>query len=148
MHALGWLELGTRLLVLVFAAYTPVTVQTALQSAWTDGKCYASVIHYEARGEPLAGKRAVLDTVIHRMLATGKSACDVVLQKGQFSWANKKPLLPYDESAHELLAEVVSHKKVLISENYKHFYSGPAPYWAKSMMCKRVGGHQFCRGKV
>ena len=119
---------------------------TANLRGWTDNQCLATAIHYEARGEPLAGKRAVLDTITNRMLATGKSACAVIFERGQFSWAKKKPLLEYNEKQRESLGEVVQYPVVLSSERYTHFFSGSKPKWAYEMRCKKIGKQTFCKG--
>lgn len=125
----------------------PLHVETA-DRPWKDGQCLASALHYEARGEPIRGRRAVLDTILHRMLATGKDACGVVMQKGQFSWTKNRPLLPYDDSQREKLAKVVAHPRVLKNEKFKYFYSGASPYWAGAMICVKIHGHNFCKEKV
>ena len=134
-------------LLLLSALLFPLQLATASFHGWTDSQCLASAIHYEARGEPLAGRRAVLDTITNRMLATGKSACGVVLQRGQFSWSKSKPLLEYNSKQKKILSETLKHPRVLINENHTYFYSGSKPYWAHDMTCKRIYNQTFCRGK-
>jgi spore germination cell wall hydrolase CwlJ-like protein len=135
-----------RILALL-ALLIPLSTTNASISDWTDSQCLASAIYYEARGEPLAGKRAVLDTIANRMLAKGKSACAIIFERRQFSWAKKKPLLEYTESQRVMLGEVVRHRIVLANENHLWFYSGEQPVWARGMTCRRVGNHNFCKGK-
>lgn len=51
-------------------------------------RCLETAIHYEAKGESVAGKIAVGNVVLNRV-ASGKypkSVCEVVKQKKQFSW--------------------------------------------------------------
>ncbi len=50
--------------------------------------CMAMAIFYEAQGEPLRGKQAVAEVVNNRSIAWGMSTCEVVFQKGQFSWTS------------------------------------------------------------
>lgn len=126
---------------------SPLATSNASIGGWTDSQCLATAIHYEARGEPLAGRRAVLDTIANRMLATGQGACSVVLARGQFSWSKKKPLLKYDNEQRLRLGEVVRHPRVLANENYKFFFSGEKPYWAYGMSCKKIRNLSFCKGK-
>lgn len=45
----------------------------------------------------------------------------------------------------EYYASVVSHPAVLVDENYRWFYSGAKPVWAKRMKCKRIHKQTFCR---
>lgn len=133
------------LLVVLLAMLAPSTLSVARLRGWTDEQCLATAIHYEARGENLAGKRAVLDVVHHRMAATGEGACSTVLKRGQFSWSKNKPLLKYNAAQRRLLGEVNEHPIVLINENYQYFYSGKKPSWARKMSCKRLSGHTFCK---
>lgn len=132
--------------VIALALLFPSPTAFTLQGNTGESQCLASAIHYEARGEPVAGRRAVLDTIINRMLATGMSACGVVYQRRQFAWADKKPLLAYTAQQRSRLSEVVGYPRVLIGNSYRHFYSGQAPAWADSMSCRRIYGQTFCKG--
>lgn len=51
-----------------------------------DRDCLAIAVFKEANTESLRGQRAVLDVIYNRMRLTNKSACDIVKQRGQFSW--------------------------------------------------------------
>lgn len=113
-------------------------------AATADDRCLASVIYYEARGEPLEGKRAVYDIVLHRMIDTGKSACAIIKARAQFSWYPRKPILPMTYEMQEMLTEVKTSDKVLINEKYKFFHSGQKPTWAKKMFCRKIHNHSFC----
>ena len=125
--------------------YTPV--ESPVRSGWIESQCLATAIHYEARGEPIQGRRAVLDVIANRMMATGKSACGVVFQHGQFSWTKSKPLLDYTDEQREKLGDVLKYPRVLISEKHLYFYSGEKPYWAYDMACRKINRQQFCKGK-
>jgi len=140
------LRLAAKLLI-AFLLLVPITITNASYSGMADRQCLATALYYEARGEPLAGRRAVLDTITNRMLATGKDACGVVFQHRQFAWTNKKPLLIYNDEQRAKLSEVVGHPRVLVGSNYKYFYSGPPPVWADSMSCRRIKNQNFCEGK-
>ena len=133
--------------VLALSLMAPLSLTTASQRGWTDNQCIATAIYYEARGEPLQGRRAVLDTITNRMLATGKSACYVIFQRGQFSWSKSKPIISYGFEQRDMMRQVVSHPTVLTSENYRHFYSGRKPYWAYDMVCKKIKRQTFCKTK-
>jgi hypothetical protein len=132
---------------LALALLSPLPVTTAKLRGWTDSQCLATALHYEARGEPLAGRRAVLDTITNRMLATGQSACSVVLARGQFSWSKRKPLLAYSGDQRAALGEVLNHPQVLSNRNFTYFYSGGKPKWAYNMLCRKIHGHNFCMSK-
>jgi len=93
------------------------------------------------------GQRAVLDIIHHRVVQSRTSVCAVVTAKGQFSWYKGQPMLPYTDNMRAMMVRVVSHKKVLKSENFRHFYSGSTPHWAKSMDCRKIANHNFCKLK-
>ena len=133
--------------LLTITLFTPLSLTTASLRGWTDNQCLATAIHYEARGEPIEGRRAVLDTITNRMLATGKSACYVIYQRGQFSWVKTKPLLYYGSEQKAMMEEVVGHPIVLSNERFTFFYSGEKPYWAYGMACKKIKRQTFCKSK-
>jgi spore germination cell wall hydrolase CwlJ-like protein len=58
-----------------------------------DTRCLADNIYHEARGEPFLGQVAVAQVTINRFQSGkhGKTICDVVHEKKQFSWTIKKP---------------------------------------------------------
>jgi spore germination cell wall hydrolase CwlJ-like protein len=54
--------------------------------------CIASAVYYESLGESRAGKIAVAQVIMNRV-RSGRwksTPCEVVYQKGQFSWINPK----------------------------------------------------------
>jgi spore germination cell wall hydrolase CwlJ-like protein len=134
-------------LALILAVVSSPVANSGVTAVNTsENRCLASVIFWEARGEPLAGRRAVLDVVQHRMEASGKSACAVVKERAQFSWYPRKPILPLTYELNEMLTEVKTSGKVLINE--KFFYSGKKkPSWARKMFCRKIFNHNFCNPK-
>ena len=105
--------------------------------------CLAWIVWSEARGEPLRGKRAVLDVVKARMKASGQSACSVVSSPHQFSGYKKGMKIKVSEKQLTEYREVVSMSPVAANCNYFHNTS-VNPHWAKGMkFCIRVGRHLF-----
>ncbi|MBW6528064.1 cell wall hydrolase [Sphingomonas sp. RHCKR7] len=53
-----------------------------------DMRCLAGAIYFESRGEPLTGQLAVAEVILNRTKSRrfGGSVCDVITQKGQFSF--------------------------------------------------------------
>jgi spore germination cell wall hydrolase CwlJ-like protein len=115
--------------------------------ASADDRCLANAIYYEARGEPLRGRRAVLEVIQHRMIDTGKTACAIIREPQQFSWFRHKPLMPMTYELLEMLTEVKQADKVLNNEKYKNFHSGKSPSWARKMLCRKISNHTFCKPK-
>jgi spore germination cell wall hydrolase CwlJ-like protein len=58
-----------------------------------DTKCLADNIYHEARGESFRGQLAVAQVTINRFQSGrhGRTICDVVHERKQFSWTIKKP---------------------------------------------------------
>ena len=134
--------------ILLSIALCPTLLSKAVRTdGWAESQCLATALHYEARGEALAGRRAVYDVILHRMGDRGLSACGVIYQRGQFSWSKGKPVMAFDAERRELLRGVVGHRKILTSEKYLYFYSGEKPKWSYDMKCRRIGKQYFCRIK-
>ena len=136
-----------RLIYLTLLTF-PAVLSDVSDIKWTEEDrkqlaCLYNVVYHEARGEPLKGKRAVLDTVYNRVIHSQTSPCEVVKKRRQFAWVGKKKWRDTDE---EFLQPVMAHPRILKSEN-RWFYSGETPSWAKDMKCRRIGNHNFCRSK-
>lgn len=124
------------------------TIRSERKFNHSDLECLASVIWHEARGESLAGQRAVYEVVMHRARMFGKSLCEVVKAPKQFSWYGNptKPILPLTARMRDFLERVKNHPPVLHSHGFRWFFSGQTiPYWAVKMECRVIGGHRFCR---
>jgi spore germination cell wall hydrolase CwlJ-like protein len=116
----------------------------------SDFHCLANALHFEARGEPPEGRRAVLESIQHRMKASGKSACHVISRPRQYSWYDGS-FKPLTISMKKMLTEAQEHDTVLPEGSYQWFFSTKVlknpPYWAKKMDCVQVGNHRFCKLK-
>lgn len=135
--------------------------------------CMANAVWHEARGEPLKGRRAVVDVVLNRVKAEKAGICSVVFRRGQFTWA--KPLwgkAPRMSSkpphfigfSHEpgeqqvlppqfmrltlpkamLYTTTLLHKPVLTDSSYVFFSRG----YQYGSGCVRIGEHLFCKGEL
>lgn len=133
------------LVALLAAAFIATTPSIADGTRDVNNQCLASAIYHEARGEPLAGQRAVYDVIVNRMRASGSSACGVVSAKGQFSWYGFKPILPYTAEMRELVERVRNYPKMLHSERWFFTVQMKPPKWAYDMRCRVIGNHKFCR---
>jgi hypothetical protein len=129
-------------LALILAVVSSPVANPRVPKTLADDRCIANAIYYEARAEPLAGRRAVLDVIENRMLATGKSACGIIKERNQFAWVGKKPMMPMTYQLQEMLTDVRNSNKILINE--KFFHSGNKPKWANKMKCRKIARHNFC----
>lgn len=114
--------------------------------AHTDDQCMASAIFYEANLESIEGQVAVFEVITNRAETYSMTVCQVVKQKGQFSWYPSKPIKKYNKEMKDLLTLVKSESKVLNDERVLWFYDKRLrPKWAKRMQCRVIGGHRFCK---
>lgn len=63
-----------------------VVVPQGLWSPTPPNPCLTEAVWQESRGEPLESQVMVVDVVVNRSLVRNKSYCEVVWERGQFSW--------------------------------------------------------------
>lgn len=107
-----------------------------------DDRCIQRAVFYEARGESFRARVAVRDIIRNRARASGKKACQVVYEKGQFSWTAKKHKKRVGRNYKKLL-----RAKPVLGKRYTHFYnpSVASPSWGKKFKCKKLDRQNFCR---
>lgn len=124
--------------------------------------CMALAIYMEAQGEPLRGKQAVAEVVNNRSQAWGKSTCEVVFQRGQFSWTRHTKSPPKNHANNPKWEECMTiAKKYVHQPNGKPTYYNPTNHTngrlyfnSGSRICAngkmrgrvdlKIGGHVFC----
>lgn len=109
--------------------------------------CLAWVLWDEARGEPLAGARAVLDVVHTRMQLRNKNACEIVSEPHQFSGYHPGV---FSHVSMEMLTNYAIVSRMapsVLGCSYFHA-TYVAPRWRYRMeTCKQIGGHIFYKPK-
>jgi spore germination cell wall hydrolase CwlJ-like protein len=129
--------------------------------------CLTTNVFFEARGESLAGKRAVADVTINRTkhsAFTGQdTVCKVVFARGQFSWTTQprkrtqrllngdfRGLKDSDVTAYHLSRKVSVEAlgegyKPLLPRSVVSFHSlGVKPDWSSKMRFHtKIGKHRF-----
>jgi spore germination cell wall hydrolase CwlJ-like protein len=121
---------------------------TVSESVLNEIRCLELNLHFEARGEPLEGQKAVANVTINRA-KSGKfpnTICEVVKQPFQFSWFNPKK--NYEKVVvHPTLREI-AYRSVL-SINWKDNVRGAMYFHNKSVdnfnrkMVATIGEHHF-----
>ena len=111
-----------------------------------DSICIAVALDKEARGEPIRGVRAVLDVILKRMDKRNKTACEVVKEKGQFSWYSKRFKFKADEKMLTMAEEVFKMKPVMPDAEYFHS-TNVQPGWHLRKL-GRVGHHIFYKERI
>ena len=115
-----------------------------LQAVSNDVACIAVTLSKEAATEGLLGKRAVFDTIISRMKASGKTACQVIMQPNQFSWTKDIDKFPSPSKKELTTYQFVSKMKPVV-EGATHFHNLKVkPSWSKKMKPKlKIESHIF-----
>jgi len=115
-------------------------------------KCLADNLHYEARGESLAGIRAVANVVLNRVASKRwpNSICKVVYQSKQFSWANdyraRNPrLVAYTQKVQRVVSRAISVRLKDNTRRSTHYHTlAVYPRWAGRLeMTEVIGFHVF-----
>jgi N-acetylmuramoyl-L-alanine amidase len=124
----------------------------ALQSQARDVECLALNVYYEARGESLAGQYAVAEVTLNRRASLGypKTVCEVVYQKGAFSWTGEKVYEPGGrewQRAQKVAEEVYYRRRAAALPGVLHYHATHVrPQWAKEReRVARIGRHVFYR---
>ena len=117
--------------------------------------CLALNVYFEARGEEPDAQYMIAEVVMERAYTAGypKDICDIVWQKGQFSWTHDgKSDKPTDIPAW-LQAQIVANEVLLYGSDLNtgatHYATRDAhPYWEKDMnIIGMYGKHIFYRKK-
>ena len=122
-----------------------------------DSFCLAKNIYHEARSEGLVGQLAVAQVTLNRLASPNypDTICKVVMQRRQFSWANKKSIRwshpkgkAWDYAKH--LADEVLNKGVrVVGLETALFYHTASikPRWMKEeARLTQIGTHIFYNG--
>jgi len=118
-----------------------------------DLACLARNVYFEARGEPLAGQYAVAEVTMNRKASRlfPRTICEVVYQKGAFSWTELEPLPePRGEAWQQAwqAAEAVYYRRQQPTVRGAMFYHATYinPDWARERQrVAQIGRHVFYR---
>lgn len=112
-----------------------------------DVRCMELNIHHEARGESLAGKKAVALVTINRFKSKKfpNDICSVVFQKYQFSWTatvNKNTKLKVDPKITEIAIDALSNKYKDLTRGALYFHNMTVESFKRKEVA-RIGNHIF-----
>ena len=145
MFKINWKLLVILLALLVAPAIAPSAMNSAIDlQAQAETYCKAYTVMREAGGESLKGKRAVLDVVENRMRLRNLSACQVMTQRGQFSFFTKNTEVRIPREALTDYFRVAKMRRVL-KKDVEYFHNvDVTPEWAGSMInVSNIGRHRF-----
>ncbi|MNF27199.1 Spore cortex-lytic enzyme precursor [compost metagenome] len=112
--------------------------------------CLALNIYHEARGEPKSGQIAVAMVTMNRAEWVPGKVCQVVYERGQFSWTdskrNKTPREPQAwKKAQAVARGVIDGEHPDITQGATHFHAKRVrPLWTQRLeKTVRIGDHIF-----
>lgn len=117
-----------------------------------DVTCLAKNIYHEARGEPFFGQLAVAQVTVNRLISGkfGKTICDVVYAKNQFSWTNKKQKQKAQDtvawnSAVKIAKAIIYNTNAIPELKATHYHATHVkPRWARyKEQVAVIGKHIF-----
>jgi N-acetylmuramoyl-L-alanine amidase len=121
----------------------------AVASEWC---CLIKNIYHEARGEGVVGMQAVAAVTLNRAAQTGKTICDTVYARKQFSWANttkgrNKPMTGDTSVVYAVAAQAMSGAMHDITGGATHYHTKAVkPVWRKSLdKIAVINNHIFYR---
>lgn len=107
--------------------------------------CLAKNIYYEAGGEPYKGKLAVALVTLNRVDSTKypNTICQVVFQKGQFSWVKNYKKSTKWHSMRALALKAYNNRDSMGVFKATHFHNlRVSPGWKLKKVAK-IGSHIF-----
>lgn len=131
----------------------PLTVSTQGMTASqvADLRCHSLNIYREARGTSYRNQLAVALVVRNRQRASGRSACAVIYEPGQFSWTAHRASVPREQDswiqAQNIALLVMRDQVEDITRGATHFHENRLrPSWTRrASHSVRIGAHTFHR---
>lgn len=120
--------------------------ENQMQLTSEDKACLVDALYHEARGEPEKGIFAVASVILHRAEHEKfpDSICDVVYQKGQFTFKHRAPKHEKDALAKvKSVANAIAHGFVP-DYKFKFFHRHDVKGMCSNKKSKKIGSHVFC----
>lgn len=138
------------------ADFSTLDAAVAAQTVTIDDEelnCLAIGVYYESKGEPLAGQLAVADVILNRT-TSGRfpaSVCDVLTQRGQFSFV-KAGRLPDVDTSRPAWKTAVAIARIATQDLWESPAEGAlffharrvSPKWNRTQVAS-LGNHVFYR---
>jgi spore germination cell wall hydrolase CwlJ-like protein len=141
---------GALLLSTASCEHQPVP-SPAVASEWC---CMLKNVYHEARGEGVAGMQAVASVTLNRAEQQGKSVCDVVYARKQFSWTNtakgrNKPIKGDTSVLYTVVDKAMTGVLPDITGGATHYHTKAVkPVWRKQLKTLlTINNHIFYRKK-
>ena len=124
---------------------------SAYEASEDEIDCLVSAVHFEARGEPVEGRVAVVEVVLARRESNRwpSTACGVIAQRSQFSFV-RNGRIPDVSSSHydrarEVVMDVLSGRTSSSAKGATYFHASYVrPGWSRSKrQISQIGRHLF-----
>jgi len=132
-----------RMLIAILLCFPLICSAKAVSNTQNNFECLMWAVYKEARGEPIKTRRAVLDSIEHRMEARHLEACQVLKQSGQFPYM-KYGVKKVEQKWLTEYLEVVNMEPVLKDKRYQ-FFNDKKFSWGAGHI--KIGGMWFSRLK-
>lgn len=116
--------------------------------------CMLINIYHEARGDTVQGMQAVALVTLNRSRQQGKTVCEIVYQRKQFSWTTMpkirgKQLTDNYDVVHRITSQVMRTGLADFTGGATHYHThNVKPRWAKALeKIDSIGAHIFYRKK-
>lgn len=130
----------------------------SVQEMTTEEVCLSIAVYKEAGNQPYVGQMSVIAVIFNRVKKQHMSICQVVMQKGAFSWYyGRYSLTPTEQSvtfipiARRAIEDRKNGKFVDYTHGATHFHSRSVkPWWATpkhTIKLVTIGGHTFYKQK-
>jgi len=127
-----------------------VSIAQDLDVPTSDITCLAQALYFEAATESLKGMQAVASVVFNRAASPGypETLCEVVYQRGQFSWTTNPQKRRRSPSVRymQLAVDMIKNRGIL-QEQYPvtHFHHvSVSPRWSRRLAYfTTIGSHRF-----
>jgi len=131
----------------VLLCLVTMTLGTPKKLPNTPNVCMAWILASEARGEPVEGQRAVMDTILNRMWQRKLTACETLKQPFQFSGYRQGMKLHVSKEDLQRVEKAHTMKPVAPSAEFFHNKS-VKPKWAQDMvLVKTINGTKFYKSR-
>jgi spore germination cell wall hydrolase CwlJ-like protein len=99
-------------------------------AAQTDEQCLRYAVYREARGESVKAMRGVYDVILNRAKLYGKTACQVLKQRGQFPYMRKGKVKKVVDRSFNNMYNTVLMMEAVLNERFLYFNHKRQP-WGK-----------------
>lgn len=141
-----------KLWIVVLLALLALPATATSESEDKSVNCLLTNAYHEARGEGVTGILLVSKVVMNRSEKTGKTVCEVLKMRGQFSWKGTKQKVSeaFRKEHREIVKKLYIGDMIVPAQFTEAFYYHSVhvnPIWKKKVrLVGTYGNHRFYKG--